>query len=668
MSAYPVLKSSSMILLITTSIVLQLFGVTLALNYRPAPLDYSSPKKTAQALTSRADDVSYALISYSYNFALNPNRGWHGSVGHRLEQTAQHYDKKAAQVGKLAKQLETNTVAGKAPSPRARTRSQTRKMAAPYNQKQYWQSFNGLQKLKPRKMVMIKTILLSGLIIKACWAAALKEQSQNTIHIPSADQSHPLLNDWFGYSIEPTAMGPYVESKIAFNILESIEKIIGQSAPIRVGGTTADEFRFAKSVNNTSDLQTLPASAESMNNPVQLITPEWYNTWKDYFPQSTYFIYTLNFANTTNNWEIAKNETDLVLEALKSKLHRFELGNEIDHYITEGWRKQGWDVARYVPQYRNLTADLEGRKSFKQANPMPLFQAGVIADPPLVPDQQDEVDDFSIYNLTTKGHLTNSNHSISSYAVHLYPQSNCDPEQAAQRAGAPLVFGETNSVSCSGKSGISDTFGATLWTYDYAMMSASLNIPQIFFHLGDQSEYSAFTPLPYEYKGEQLQAGIRANLYGHLFAAYTLQGLNGHGTVKALTDANSSDLSGYAIYDGNKSLKKVALLDMGVWNSTEGTANPSTLSSADSHSSSPGNRPSKQFNIQTSWKQNSIVNLLRLQAPGTNAKSLVNVSGQTFDTKTGTLGAAPKAEKIKVNRDGTVSVTLKQAEAVLLSV
>lgn len=544
-------------------------------------------------------------------------------------------------------------------------------------------------------MVIITTAALLGLLIEVCWAAAINEQSKSTIHIPSADQSHPLLNDWFGYSIEPTAMGPYVESKIAFNILQSIERIIGQSASIRVGGTTSDEIRFANSVNNTSGLQTLAPSAQSMNNPVQLITTRWYDTWKDYFPESTKFIYTLNFGNTTNNWEIAKKETDLVLEALKSKLERFELGNEIDHYITFGWRKQGWDVAQYVEQYRNLTAALKSRDSFKHANPTPLFQAGVIADPPLVPDQQDEVDDFSIYNLTTKGHLTNSDHSISSYAVHLYPQSTCDPEraarlsldllsdhlvlyknvsqyipqqEAAQRAGAPLVFGETNSVSCGGKSGISDTFGATLWTYDYALMSASLNIPQIFFHLGDQSEYSAFTPLPYEHKGEQLQAGVRANLYGHLFAAYTLEGLNGHGTVKALPDANSSDLSGYAIYDGSKSLKKIALLDMGVWNSTQGISNPSTVSSTDSHSASQGKRPKKQFTLQTSWKENSIVNLLRLQAPGTNAKSLVNVSGQTFDSETGTLGAAPKPEKVKVNRDGTVSVTLKRAEAVLLSV
>ncbi|KAG4217930.1 hypothetical protein PC116_g33590, partial [Phytophthora cactorum] len=54
-------------------------------------------------------------------------------------------------------------------------------------------------------------------------------------------------------------------------------------------------------------------------------------------------------------------------------------------------------------------------------------------------------------------------------------------------------MGETNSVSCSGKSGISDTFGAALWGVDYVLLGASIGIRKTYFHLGAQSEYSAFT-------------------------------------------------------------------------------------------------------------------------------------------------------------------------------
>jgi hypothetical protein len=34
------------------------------------------------------------------------------------------------------------------------------------------------------------------------------------------------------------------------------------------------------------------------------------------------------------------------------------------------------------------------------------------------------------------------------------------------------------------------------------LTAASIGIEQVFFHLGHQSEYSAFTPLPYNYKGK----------------------------------------------------------------------------------------------------------------------------------------------------------------------
>ena len=98
---------------------------------------------------------------------------------------------------------------------------------------------------------------------------------------------------------------------------------------------------------------------------------------------------------------------------------------------------------------------------------------------------------------------------MSGYAVHLYPQSNCDavrkarlsldllvdhsvihknlsqyiPQEQAARdpGGAPLLLGETNSVSCSGKSGVSDVFGAALWMVDYSLTAASLGIEQVFF-------------------------------------------------------------------------------------------------------------------------------------------------------------------------------------------
>lgn len=249
---------------------------------------------------------------------------------------------------------------------------------------------------------------------------------------------------------------------------------------------------------------------------------------------------------------------------------------------------------------------------------------------------------------------------------------------AADAANTTLVFGETNSVSCSGRSGISDTFGAALWSTDYVLLAASIGMPKVYFHLGAQSQYSAFTPWGYVLNNETLTAGIRANFYSHYFIANVVQGLGADDEayqVAALPGANSSDLSGYAIYRGGgggdgekKELAKVVLLDMGVWNGTEGLSNPSTLSSTDGTVFSNGTRPSYNMSVATSWAAGQGVEVIRLQGPGTNAKSLVNVSGVTFDSTTGAkLGDLAK-EYVSVGEGGVVRFGMVEAEGVLLQV
>lgn len=324
----------------------------------------------------------------------------------------------------------------------------------------------------------------------------------------------------------------------------------------------------------------------------------------------------------------------------------------------------------------------------------PRFQAAVFADPPWVPDQQDEMDDFDIVNLTRAGLVDPENEVIETYSVHLYPQSTCDAERwlrlrldllsnhaalwlnvsqyvpqvaAADAANATLIFGETNSASCSGRSGISDTFGAALWSVDYVLMASSIGVPRVYFHLGAESEYSAFTPWPYELDNEALSSGIRANFYSHYFIAKAVEGLRDDESygIAALPGANSSDLSGYAIYQGGD-LAKLVFLDMGVWNGTLGLSNPSTLNSTDGNVFSVGERPSHNMTVMSSWPSGQTVSIIRLQGPGTNAKSQVNISGVTFDTSTGERLGMEAEEFVEVGDGGVVSFDMAMAEGVLL--
>lgn len=48
---------------------------------------------------------------------------------------------------------------------------------------------------------------------------------------------------------------------------------------------------------------------------------------------------------------------------------------------------------------------------------------------------------------------------------------------------------ETNSASCGGFPGISDSYGAALWGLDYALQMAYSNFSGALFHVGGQNVY-----------------------------------------------------------------------------------------------------------------------------------------------------------------------------------
>lgn len=231
------------------------------------------------------------------------------------------------------------------------------------------------------------------------------------------------------------------------------------------------------------------------------------------------------------------------------------------------------------------------------------------------------------------------------------------------------MFGETNSASCSGRSGISDTFGAALWSVDYVLLAASIGMPHVYFHLGANAEYSSFVPLPYEHKNESLSAGIRSLFYGHYFIAHILAS-DSPQQIAQIPTANSSDFSGYAIYSGqhkqHQELEKLVLLDMSVWNGTQGLSNPSTLSATDSTFHSAGERPVRQLRVYAPWRQGTRLEVTRLMGPGTNAKSGISVSGLSFVAETGEQVGEICKESIVVESRGVVELEMRAAEGMLI--
>jgi hypothetical protein len=55
--------------------------------------------------------------------------------------------------------------------------------------------------------------------------------------------------------------------------------------------------------------------------------------------------------------------------------------------------------------------------------------------------------------------------------------------------GKPFIMFETNTASCGGYPGVSDSFGAALWALDYGLQMAWGNFSEALLHVGGQSVY-----------------------------------------------------------------------------------------------------------------------------------------------------------------------------------
>lgn len=117
--------------------------------------------------------------------------------------------------------------------------------------------------------------------------------------------------------------------------------------------------------------------------------------------------------------------------------------------ISAGTRAPGWDVEQYAEQFRNVSGAVTAAEWYTSAvsaagdsedqQGPPKFRVGNFIDSPLMADAADDLDDFSIANVTSFGLVDEDKTVIDSYAVHMYSLSRCTPEKATQMSLAGLL-------------------------------------------------------------------------------------------------------------------------------------------------------------------------------------------------------------------------------------
>ncbi|KAH9476802.1 Beta-glucuronidase [Psilocybe cubensis] len=281
--------------------------------------------------------------------------------------------------------------------------------------------------------------------------------------------------------------------------------------------------------------------------------------------------------NDSVNWRLTIAEE--AQSIVGDNLIALQAGNEPDFYEEFG-RRQTYSPEMYTQEVEQLVAVIDANDRIPIKN---MLLGPSVATGPWTPEQ--------VWETNFIERLKDRLHALT---VEHYPNNNCAaaynnggrvvipqeifPEYLshtaavelvrpywnsaalAVEAGKPLYMFETNTASCGGFAGVSDSYGAALWAMDYGFQMAYANFTHGMLHVGGQNVfYNPFTAPPTNQSSyNQWTAG--AVYYSTVVLAEAFGKSNTSRIVDLLGNAGSVYTPSYAIYEQEK-LSKVALFN-----------------------------------------------------------------------------------------------------------
>ncbi|KAJ7227459.1 glycoside hydrolase family 79 protein [Mycena pura] len=379
---------------------------------------------------------------------------------------------------------------------------------------------------------------------------------------------------FYGFSIEFSVINQILGAngsflRVPFLNLMSHLQARGGAVHIRIGGSSQETAVMVPS---------LPGGKMMVSEPTLLYTPE--------------VLYMLaNISSLVNvQWYlgIPLNDTsrlrlqiaEVALPVLGDRLLGFQVGNKPDRYGLHHLRPITYNASDY-------------------SNDFGLVDRALHADPKISYVQKKLIgpsisSHWKLGDVWSTGFLDKYQHSLNALSAEHYPVSNCakftnsttapvNPQDVfhtylnhtaatsivktylnataiAQQYGLPFLMFETNTASCGGFFGVSDSFGSALWALDYGLQMAYSNFTGALLHVGGLRAYSnPFTPPPWNqsaYRGWT----VGPVYYSALVAAEVFGKSNRSRIIDLQMNDNNIYTPGYAIYD-NDALSRLALFN-----------------------------------------------------------------------------------------------------------
>ncbi|KAI1822737.1 glycoside hydrolase family 79 protein [Xylaria intraflava] len=283
-----------------------------------------------------------------------------------------------------------------------------------------------------------------------------------------------------GVSFEFFAFPSYFTNVTATTqCLSNWKDLTGVWPPIRIGGTTQDRALY----DATTSAYVVYTVADPADAPASLTFGSSFMTLAGKYAGSVVVGLNRGKNNIQNTVDAAKVALSGVTNLLA-----IELGNEPEAYVANGqpiaaggWNpsidaasQNNWDIT--VGSVLNQREIIQAGNS--NSSPREWGAAELIATENATVKQY--IHDYAHHNYPGGTVTSLMSHSGISSNLHVYDSDVA----AALKEGKQYVLGETNSVAGGGAATVSPTFGAALWTMDYAIRATYSNISRTYFHHG----------------------------------------------------------------------------------------------------------------------------------------------------------------------------------------
>ncbi|KIK59064.1 glycoside hydrolase family 79 protein [Collybiopsis luxurians FD-317 M1] len=459
---------------------------------------------------------------------------------------------------------------------------------------------------------------------------------------------------FLGFSIEMSVANQVLGKNSTFiqvpflNLMANLAQR-GGAVNIRVGGNTQD---FAVLVDSLPDGKILQKDINGASNPTNTPPLQFTEDLLVMMRKISEFVnvrWYLGIPFNDTNWRLGIVERGEAI--LGDYLLGMQAANEPDLYADHLHRNKTYGPNDYLGEVQSLVSAMKSDSNIQNPNCLiaPNLATGdwtpeMVWDTGFVDALDSSLAYLSVEHYPTdncaaqfgSGTLRDPQTEFPNYLNHTSGQSIVQPylnsTAFAQSKGKKFLMMETNTASCGGFAGLSDSFGAALWALDYSMQMAYGNFSGALLHVGGQNVfYNPFTPPPTN-QSTFHQWTIGPVYYSTLIVAEALGTSNQSQILDLSANNNNIYTPAYAVYEKGNPVR-VALFNY--------ITDPSGASDYTASIAIGGGQTG------TSNATPGQVKVKYLLAPSVSEKSNITWAGQTFGDHFASDGRPTGTESIQ---------------------